>query len=418
MDVVKKKPKKQWSANKYQLAAAVLLVTIALIAWALKAAGTVSISRKDVLIEQVKFGDLEVITEGFGMLSSNKQQLLTAFTPATVKEVVLKPGAHVEPDSVIVRLENPELIQEVEDAQQELLQVMANLRQLKLNNQREILDETANLAELTARYESATLNRKAEEKLIKLGIVSQLVYQESVLEENQLAKRIEIQKQRIEQLKLVHKESVNIQQERLKQQQGQLKIRQTRLDALEVKAGFSGVLQRLSVELGQSLAQGQEIALIGSVTDLIALVRVPQNQVQQVVVGQKAIVDTRRDKILGTVSRIEPIVQDNTVEIEIALPDDLPASARPQLNVDASIIADTLQQVYYIERPANVKPYSKINLYRLNSGSSTAQLSTLELGQQAGRYIEVVSGAQLNDAFIISDLSNLKNTTTEVTITQ
>ncbi|OHU87424.1 MULTISPECIES: efflux RND transporter periplasmic adaptor subunit [Pseudoalteromonas] len=417
MDVVKKKPKKQWLANKYQLVAVVLLVVIALIAWALKAAGTVSVSRKDVLVEKVKLGDLEVVTEGFGVLSSNRQQLLTALTPATVKEVVLKPGAHVEPDSVIVRLENPELIQEVEDAQQELLQIMANLRQLKLNNQREILNETANLAELTARYESATLNRKAEEKLIEQGIVSQLAYQESVLEENQLAKRIEILKKRIEQLKLVHQESVNIQQERLKQQQGQVKIRQTRLDALEVKAGFSGVLQRLSVELGQSLTQGQEVALIGSVTDLIALVRVPQSQVQQVVVGQTAIVDTRRDKIVGKVSRIEPIVQDNTVEIEIALPETLPASARPQLNVDASIIADKLQQVLYIERPVNVKQHSKINLYRLTSGSSTAQLTTLELGQIAGRYIEVISGAKPDDAFIISDLSNLKSTAPELAIT-
>jgi biotin carboxyl carrier protein len=417
MDLIKdKKQQRKIFENKYSLGVVVTLLVVFLTIWAMQMSSTVSVFRNDILIEHVQQGDLEVITEGFGVLNSNKQQLLTTLTRATVKEIVLKPGANVTAESVIVRLENPELVQEVESAKQELVQSKANLRQLKLNNQREILNETANLAEMTARYESAVLNREAEEKLIEKGIVSQLTYKESLLEEEQLSKRITIFKQRIAQLTLVHNESVNIQQERLKQQQGQLNISQARLASLEIKAGFSGVLQRLSVELGQSLVPGQEVALIGSVTDLIALIRVPQSQVQQVSVGQSAIINTRRDEISGTVMRIDPIVQDNMVEVEISLPNKLPASARPQLNVDASIIAETLQKVYYIKRPANVKPYSEITLYRLESDSSSAHLRTLKLGQQAGRYIEVISGANPNDAFIISDLSNLKTTTSELII--
>ncbi|KZN66263.1 efflux RND transporter periplasmic adaptor subunit [Pseudoalteromonas luteoviolacea] len=416
MDVVKRKSQSKLIKSKYQVAAILAALVITLALWSWKKAASVSVNRSDILVERVEQGDLEVITEGFGVLNSNRQQLLTTLTRATVKEIVLKPGANVTADSVIVRLDNPELTQEVENAKQELAQMRANLRQLKLNNQREILNETASLAEMTARYESAVLNREAEEKLIEKGIVSQLAYKESVLEEEQLAKRIDILKQRIAQLKLVHNESVNIQLEQLKQQQGQLGISQARLDSLEVKAGFSGVLQRLSVELGQSLEPGQEVALIGSVKDLIALIRVPQNQVQQVSVGQNAIINTRRDKISGTVTRIDPIVQDNTVEVEIALPENLPDSARPQLNVNASIIADTLQKVYYIKRPANVKPHSEITLYRVAPDSSAAHLHTLKLGQQAGRYIEIVSGAEPNDVFIISDLSNLKITASELII--
>lgn len=417
MDVIKEKKRQSKTLeSKYQIAAAIAVLVIALLIWARQTAGSVSVSRNDILIERVQQGDLDVITEGFGLLNSNKQQLISALTQATVKEIILKPGAHVTADTVIVRLGNPELLPEVENAQQELAQLRANLRQLKLNNQREILTESANQAEMNAAYELAVLNREAEEKLVEQGIVSQLTYKESVLEEQQLAKRITILQQRFEQLKLVHKESVNIQQERLKQQQGQLNISQSRLDGLEVKAGLSGVLQRLSVELGQSLAAGQEIALIGSATDLIALIRVPQSQMQQVAVGQTAIVDTRQDKIPGTVTRIDPIVQDNTVEVEISLPENLPASARPQLNVDAVITSDTLKQILYIKRPANVRPYSEISLYRLDSNGSTAQLRALKLGRQAGRYIEVISGAEVDDVFIISDLPNLKNTVSELIV--
>lgn len=417
MDVIKtKKRQGKIFNNQYQLAAAGAVFFVILLVWAFQKASTVSVSHSEILIERVERGDLEVVTEGFGFLNSNRQQLITTLTQATVKEIVLKPGAQVTADSVIVRLENPELSQNVENAQHELTQIKANLRQLELNNQREILNEAASLAEMKALYETAILNREAEEKLIKKGVVSQLAYRESVLEEQQLAKRVNILQQRIEQLKLMHKELVNIEKERVKQQQGQLSMRQSRVEGLVVKAGLPGVVQRLSVELGQSLTVGQEIALIGSVTDLIALIRVPQSQVQQVSVGQSAMIDTRHEKIAGTVARIDPIVQDNMVEVEISLPASLPPSARPLLSVDAVITSNTLKQIHYIKRPANVKAFSEISLYRLDADAATAQLHMLKLGRQAGRHIEIISGAEEGDKFIISDLPNLKNTASQLIV--
>jgi multidrug resistance efflux pump len=415
MDVVKTKKSSFFKPTKGNLLLGLITVIGALIYFAVGKNGAMSVARENLLIETVQQGDLEVIIEGYGTLTSDKQQLITSFSVATVKEIVLKPGAHVIANSVIVRLENPELVLQVENAEQELIQVQANLRQLKLNNQREILNESANLAEITARFDTAALKKAAEEKLVKQGIVSQLTYQQSVLDEKQLKQRIAILKQRIDQLKLVHNESVNIQFERVKQQQGRLNNAASRLDKLTVRAGFDGVLQRLSVELGQSLTAGQEVALIGSVTDLIALIRVPQSQAQLISIGKVAIIDTRRDKIQGVVSRIDPIVDNNTVEIEIALPASLPASARPQLSVDGVKVADTLQNIKYIKRPAGAKSNTNASLYRLNTqDNATAQ--DLRFGAQAGQFIQVLSGASVGEQFIISDLSNLQATNQTISI--
>jgi HlyD family secretion protein len=415
MDVVKTEKSSSFKPTKGNVLLGLTVVIGVLIYFSFGKHGAVSVERKELLIESVQRGDLEVIIEGYGTLTSDKQQLITSFSVATVKEIVLKPGAHVIANSVIVRLENPELVLQVENAEQELIQVQANLRQLKLNNQRETLNESANLAEITARFDTAALKRAAEEKLVKQGIVSQLTYQQSVLDEKQLKQRIAILKQRIDQLKLVHNESVNIQFERVKQQQGRLNNAESRLDKLTVRAGFDGVLQRLSVELGQSLTAGQEVALIGSVTDLIALIRVPQSQAQLITIGKVAIIDTRRDKIEGVVSRIDPIVDNNTVEIEIALPASLPASARPQLSVDGMIVADTLQNVKYIKRPAGAKSNTNASLYRLNT-QENATAQDLRFGAQAGQFIQVLSGASVGEQFIISDLSNLQATNQTISI--
>jgi HlyD family secretion protein len=415
MDVVKTKKSSSFKLTKGNMLLGMIIVIGVLIYFAVGKNGAVSVEREDLLIEPVQQGDLAVIIEGYGALTSDKQQLITSFSAATVKEIVLKPGAHVIANSVIVRLENPELVLQVENSEQELIQVQANLRQLKLNNQREILNESANLAEITARFDAASLKRTAEQKLVEQGIVSQLTFQQSALDEKQLKQRIAILKQRIEQLKLVHDESVNIQAERIKQQQGRLNIAESRLDKLTVRAGFDGVLQRLSVELGQSLAAGQEVALIGSVTDLIALIRVPQSQAQLITIGKVAIIDTRRDKIEGVVTRIDPVVDNNTVEIEIALPASLPASARPQLSVDGIIVADTLQNITYIRRPAGAKSNTSVSLYRLNTqGNATSQ--ELRFGAQAGQFIQILSGASVGEQFIISDLSNLQTTSKSISI--
>jgi multidrug efflux pump subunit AcrA (membrane-fusion protein) len=415
MDVVKTKKNASFKPTKSNLLIGLLVVIGVLVYFAVGKNSSASVDRESLLIESVQQGDLEVIIEGYGTLTSDKQQLITSFSSATVKEIVLKPGAQVSANSVIVLLENPELVLQLENAEQELIQVNANLRQLKLNNQRELLNESANLAEITARFDTASLKRVAEEKLVKQGIVSQLTFQQSALDEKQLKQRIAILKQRIEQLELVHEESVNIQLERVKQQQGRLSIAQSRLDKLTVRAGFDGVLQRLSVELGQSLAAGQEVALIGSVTDLIALIRVPQSQAQLITVGKVAIIDTRRDKIEGVVSRIDPIVDNNTVEIEIALPDSLPASARPQLSVDGVIIADTLKNVVYIKRPAGTKSNVNAALYRLN-GQDNATSQEIRFGAQAGQFMQILSGASVGEQFIISDLSNLQETSQTINI--
>lgn len=404
---VKKTPKTTAPNKSKVFIGGVLFCLLIALAWFAKSKAGTSIQRTDILVGTVQQGDLRVEIEGYGNLRSDKLQLITSLTRATVKEIILKPGAPVTKDSVIVRLENPELQQQVDNAQQELVQRQANLRQLKLNQQRELLNETASLAEISASYETARLRLAAQEDLVKSGIVSTLSYKETQQAEAQLKQRIAIHQERATQLKLVHQEAINIQQEQIKQQQGQLAITTNRLNSLEVTAGFDGVLQQLTVELGQSLAAGEQIALVGSVRELIAMIKVPQNQAQQIQLGQQAIIDTRRDKITGTVARIDPMVENNTVNVEISLPADLPASARPQLNVDGVILIETLSNVAYIERPANIKGHSQAQLYKLDSAQQQGQLTALTFGQEAGRYIEVINGGQPSEQFIVSDLSQL-----------
>jgi len=409
VDIAKIKSKPRGLVGKSILPVALVIALIMIVLYVKDSINTVELDRKDILIATVQKGELQLVIDGYGTLKSKRQQILTALTTATVQEILLKPGATVTKSSVIVILSNPELLVQADNAQQEMALARANLRQLVINQKREILDARANLAELSSRYETAKLRRIAEEKLAEKNIVSDLTLKESQLNEQQLLRRIELQEQRAEQLSLVHLEAVNIQRERIKQQQGKLDTALNRVEKLSVKANFDGVLQRLSVELGQSLTAGQQIALIGSVRELIALIQIPQSRTRDVIVGQIAVIDTRLDKIEGQVIRIDPIVDNNTVQVEISLPPRLPKSAIPEQSIDATIIIETLKNVNYIKRPANARGHTEMFLYKLNTSNSQSSRTSVLLGKESTLFIEIKKGGVEGEQFIISDLSNYKN---------
>lgn len=405
MDVQKKAPQSNAWRSKTKIGAVIGAVALVVLLVVLMPSSAVEINERELLLDTVQQGSLDVTVEGFGQLVSAKQQLLSSPSRATVKEIVLKPGAKVSIGSVIALLEDPELMQNVEAAKQVWNESEANLRKLMLSNQRERLREQSSLAELVAQRQTATVQREAEEKLVSSGIVSRLTFEQTQHNEKQLKQRITLANQSIAQLDLLHGESINIQQDQVKQMWSNLAIAQSQLDRLAVKAGLDGVLLKLPVEVGQGLSPGQEVALVGSETDLIALIRIPQGQAQSVHIGNAAIIDTRDGKIKGSVSRIVPIVANNTVEIEIELSGTTGTNARPNLSVDCSIIGDRLDKVKYVRRPSGVAPNSTAMVYVVAKRDSTARSKQVKFGRQAGQYMEVVSGLDLGERLIVSDLS-------------
>ena len=136
----------------------------------------------DIWVGEVKQGDLQQTVGGFGRLKSKDTRLLTAYSAATVEEILLKPGALVTPDSVIARLVDPALAQSVKAAERMLTQTKNQLLQLQINQKRELLAQRSALEVMRSRQESAELEVSAQDQLAQQGVVSQLEFQRSLLE--------------------------------------------------------------------------------------------------------------------------------------------------------------------------------------------------------------------------------------------
>lgn len=389
-----------------------ILVSLALLTGVVvQPSGQQKVERSKLLLGTVQRGDLQVTVDGYGVLRSDKQTLITALTSATVAEVLLRSGAEVEADSIILKLNNPELLQEVEAANMALVQEQANLRRLKLNNQRELLAEQSVLAELTATFKSVQLRCEAERGLAG-GAVSMLAYKTTLLQQEQMHERVNLQTQRIGQLKEVMREALIIQQEQINQVTARYQSMQLRAERLVVRAGIKGVLQRLPVELGQSVAAGQELALVGSDKDLKALIRISQSKAEQLKVGQAAKINTRREQVAGVLTRITPEVRDGTIEVEIAFTEGVPASARPELNVDAQIFTASIKDTLFIERPINAQSHTNSRMFRVQENNKFAESQDLSFGEDSGKFIQIKQGAKEKDRFILSDMTSIQDAKT------
>lgn len=378
--------------------------------WQLLGRGnSIEVSASQLLYAKVQEGNLVDTVSGYGVLNSNNKKLLTALTDATVKEILLKPGAIVDEGSVIMVLSNPNLIQEAEISRQGLIQEEANLRKLKLDQNRELLEEKSKYLELKSQFDAVTLTKEAQSLLLVSGAVSLVSYKQIELQVNMFNKQLQIQSERVKQLSSVHKEAINIQQERIRQAEAAYETQKYRVAALNVKAEMKGVMQRLPVALGQSIQAGQELAQIGSMDQLVADIRVSQTEIEKVEIGQKVIIDTRRDQIQGEVFRIDPAVESGTVLVEVALIGDLPNSARPQLNVDGRIQIGSIEKALYVERPVNVQGNSVSDAFIVAADGQSANLRTVNFGSEVGKYIQIKSGVETSDTLILSDLSIYKD---------
>lgn len=405
MDNKLQKRATSWPNKKYLLMVGAGVLVVGAFWHMSNSEGDQKVAKNNVWFGTAVSGDLDLRVQGFGKLKSKFQRLLTAPADGIVEDILLKPGAVVTKGDVILKLSNPDLDQEVNQENLLLNAEEANLRQLTVNQQRELLAQEARLAELKAQFGAASFNLEATTKLVEQGIVSQLDHKRAQLEASQLETRLEIEGKRLTQLSSVHQEAVNIQKEKISQQHSKLKAAEAKQSSMTVKASIDGVLQKLPIELGQTVPVGHILAFVGGTDQLIAEINIPQSQVEQIQLGQLVTISTRQDKAQGKVSRINPIVTAGSVLIEVNLNGVLPSNARPDLTVDATIHAGLLQNVIYIERPVNVQPESTATLYRLDESKRKAQSTQVTFGIEAGKYIQITNGAASGEHFILSDTS-------------
>ena len=176
-----------------------------------------------------------------------------------------------------------------------------------------------------------------------------------------------------------------------------------------MRAGITGVLQLLPVDVGQSVAVGTNIARVADPNKLKAEIKIAETQAKDIVIGQNATVDTRNGIVKGHVIRIDPSVVNGTVTVDVGIDDPLPLGARADLSVDGTIELENLKDVLYVGRPVHGQTDATISLFKVMPDDSDADRVNVKLGRSSVNTVEILQGLQVGDKVILSDMSQWDN---------
>ena len=364
------------------------------------------VDRSTVWIDTVKQGPMVRQVRGLGTLVPEEIRWIAARTEGRVDKIVVRPGAHVEPDTVLLELTSPEVEQAARDAELQYKAAEAEFTTLRASLQRELLEQESSAARVHSEFQQAKMENETNDNLAKNGLVSDLTHKTSKIKADDLSARDGIEQKRFDFAKNNIEPQLASKQAAVDQVKANAELKKSQMEQLKVRANFTGVLQQLPVEVGQRVIPGANLARVADPTKLKAEVKIAETQAKDIQIGQAASIDTRNGIVTGHVTRVDPAVEQGTVKVDVALDGgDLPKGARPDLSVDGTIELERLDNVIYVGRPAFGQENNTVGIFKLVAGTSEATRTPVKLGRSSVNTIEIINGLQPGDQVILSDTS-------------
>jgi multidrug resistance efflux pump len=407
MDIARTPPK---HTRRNVLIGGGVLALVVITAWRLTLdPASQTIERSAVLIDSVRRGDVVREVRGPGTLVPEHIRWITAQTSARVERLASESGKEVNAGDLLLELSNPDLQIQTMQAEQQVRQAQIELLNLRTTLRSQLLTQQGVVATMKTQNVSAMQELSAADSLAKRGLMSPFEMSNKKAQADEFTTRLRVEQERLKLMEDAIEAQIATQASQVNQLRAIASNQQNRLLSLHVRAPDRGVLQDLTLQLGQWVPEGTTLAKVVQPGDLKAVLRIPESQAKDVAIGQKASIDTRNGLVPGHVTRKDPSAQGGTVTVDVTLDGALPAGAVPDLSVDGTIVIERLTNVLYSGRPAFSAGSGSASLFKITDGGKFAVRVPVELGKSSVNVIEIIRGLEIGDKIIVSDMSQYAN---------
>jgi multidrug resistance efflux pump len=360
-------------------------------------------------VDSVRRGEMVREVRGPGTLVPEHIRYISTLASARVENILAQPGQQVQAGTLLLELSNPDVQIQALQAEQQYTAAQAALVSLRTSLQGARLTQEGVVATTRTDYEQAKRAALGADTLVTHGLIAQNDAALAKDRAQELETRYRIEQERFELMTSTIDSQIAVQLSQVERLRSIAAFQETRVRALQVRAGDAGTLTDLSLQLGQWVTEGTILAKVVQPGKLKAVLQIPETQAKDVALGQPATIDTRNGIIKGHVSRSDANAQNGTVTVDVALDGELPAGARPDLSVDGTIEVDRLKNVLYTGRPAYGQPNSTIGMFKVVEGGHFAVRVQVRVGRASVNSIEVIQGLEVGDRVILSDMSQYDN---------
>ena len=403
MDIARAPQKK--TGRNVAIGAGVVALIVATIFISRLGPASPTVQRAAILIDSVQKGNVIREVRGPGTLVPEQIRWITAQSSARVERKAAESGEKVAAGQVLLEMSNPDLQIQTMQAEQQVRQAQIELLNLRTNLRSSILTQEGVVATSRTMNVSASQEASAAESLSHRKLISPFEFANKKAAAEEAATRYRVENERLQLQRNAIESQIAAQSGQVAQLQAIAARQQNRLASLSVKAPEGGVLQDLALQLGQWVPEGTTLAKVVQPGKLKAVLRIPESQAKDVIIGQPASIDTRNGIVTGHVIRKDPSAIQGTVTIDVSLDGALPAGAVPDLSVDGTIQIERLNNVLHTGRPAFGASSGQVGLFKLVDGGSAAVRVPVQLGRTSVNSVEILRGLAVGDLVILSDMS-------------
>jgi HlyD family secretion protein len=355
--------------------------------------------------DTVKRGPLVRDVRGLGTLVPEDILWIQAAFDSQVSKLHAQSGDEVEPETVLLVLINPQMEADAVDYEWQTKQAEANLADLKVRLQSQTFDQQSTVATAQGDLKQSELTKEKEEQLYQARLESEINVKLAVAKWEQASSRFQMEQQKLD----IMKDSVEAQIESQKVQIEKLRatslLKKKQVDELTVRAGIRGRMQEMTLQVGQRVKPSDVLAKVAPAHRLMARLQIAETQAQDILIGQRAQIDTRNGIVPGHVTRIDASIVNGTRTVDCKLDGPLPAGAVPDLSIDGTVEIERLPNVLYIGRPVFAQPNSSATLFKIDEDGKGAARVPVKFGRASVNAIEVVEGLKAADRVILSDMA-------------
>src|SRR5580692_9407948 len=403
--------KREGVARKKRIRAAIVITLVVAavggISWQLSKLKPAAppVERATVWIDSVKRGPIVIEVRGLGTLVPEDIIQIPAQFDSQVTKIEKRSGDEVKPNDILMVLTNPDMEVQANDYEWQVKGAEAQLADLKVKMQSQTFDQQSLVETTQSDLEQAKLTMERDQQLLKLNLKADMDAQISKAKYEQLVVKYRTEKGKL----AILKDSVDAQilnaQVSVDKLKAQWQLKKQQVGELTIRSGIAGKMQEMTLQVGQKVKPGDLLARVAQPWKLMARLQIAETQAKDIILDQKAEIDTRNGIVAGHVIRIDASIVNGTRTVDCKMDGPLPPGAVPDLSVDGTIEIQRLADVVYVGRPVFGQPNSQVSLFKLDEDGKGASRVTVKLGRSSVNTIEVTDGLKVNDQVILSDMS-------------
>ncbi|HEY6122359.1 MAG TPA: efflux RND transporter periplasmic adaptor subunit [Pyrinomonadaceae bacterium] len=354
--------------------------------------------------------DLPRFFEATGSLAGDQQTDVAPSIPGKVVALGVDLGSFVKRGQMIIKIDDVDLKLRVEQAQAQLDQAKAALRQAEEKvslraGQTFDVERVPEVANAHVTLDLAEKNLRRADKLIESGDVSRSFY------DDQKAKRDQAKEQYESALSLARQNWAAVANARanVANAQSQLGLARQNLSYTTVYSPIDGFVAERTADLGEYVTPTNKVATIVRINPLRVRIDIPEQAIPDVRVGQSVSATTSAwpDKsFAGRVARISPTVTANsrtlTVEAEI---DNESGALKPGQFATVRILQPKSLPAVLIPAKAVKTEAGASRVFVIKNGR--AEQRVVQLGVTEGDLIEIKAGVAADEQVATSDVDQL-----------